>query len=198
MGIPPYSQPWSVFAADFDDDGDFDVATGNTGNGNVSILLNSGDGTFARAMNLGVGAEPMSVFGADIDADGDVDLAVANSYSDDVTILENLTKNPTDVAPNEEWGLPRSMELIQNNPNPFNSGTTIEYTVPKQAQVTIEIFNILGQKVRTLVDETKPVGTYRIEWNGVDNAGKSVSTRVYLYRFQAGDVVQTKKMLLVK
>ncbi len=57
---------------------------------------------------------------------------------------------------------------------------------------------MLGQKVRTLVNETKSAGSYRIEWNGNDNSGKPVSTGVYLYRFQAGDVVQTKKMMLIK
>jgi len=66
------------------------------------------------------------------------------------------------------------------------------------SQVTIEIFNVLGQKVRTLVNETKSAGSYRIEWNGGDDAGRPVSTGAYLYRFRAGDVVQTKKMLLLE
>jgi flagellar hook assembly protein FlgD len=64
--------------------------------------------------------------------------------------------------------------------------------------VTIEIFNVLGQKVRTLVNEMKSAGSYRTEWDGNDDAGKQVSTGVYLYRFSAGDVVQTKKMVLLK
>jgi flagellar hook assembly protein FlgD len=64
--------------------------------------------------------------------------------------------------------------------------------------VTIEIFNMLGQKVRTLVNETKSAGSYRTEWDGIDDAGKPVSTGVYLYRYSAGDVVQTKKMMLLK
>jgi flagellar hook assembly protein FlgD len=76
--------------------------------------------------------------------------------------------------------------------------TSIEYSVPSRANVTIEIFNILGQKMRTLVNESKPAGSYRIEWNGNDGTGRPVSTGVYLYRFSAGDVVLTKKMLLLK
>ena len=76
--------------------------------------------------------------------------------------------------------------------------TVIEYRLPSRAQVVIEIFNIVGQKVRTLVNETKSAGSYRIEWNGNDDTGKPVSTGIYLYRFQAGDVVQTRKMLLLK
>jgi hypothetical protein len=105
----------------------------------------------------------------------------------------------TDVEDDERGDiLPYQFELSQNYPNPFNPVTTIEYAVPSRCEVSIEIFNVLGQKVRTLVNETKTAGSCRIEWNGNDDAGKAVSTGVYLYRFQAGDVVQTKKMLLIK
>ena len=93
---------------------------------------------------------------------------------------------------------PDAFNLTQNYPNPFNPVTTIEYSVPTRTDITIEIFIVLGQKVRTLVDESKSAGEYRIEWSGSDDAGRPVSTGVYLYRFSAGDVVQTKKMLLLK
>jgi hypothetical protein len=94
--------------------------------------------------------------------------------------------------------LPTSFAITQNYPNPFNPMTTIEYSVPSRTDVTIEIFNVLGQKVRSLVRGSKSAGSYRIEWNGNDDSGKPVSTGVYLYRFQAGDMVYTKKMLLIK
>ena len=94
--------------------------------------------------------------------------------------------------------LPYQFELSQNYPNPFNPVTTIEYSLPSRTDVTIEVFNVLGQKVRTLVNETKSAGSYRTEWNGIDDAGRPISTGVYLYRFSAGDLVQTKKMLLIK
>jgi hypothetical protein len=105
---------------------------------------------------------------------------------------------PTDVAGGQEESLPSNFALSHNYPNPFNPVTTIEYSIPSRTQVTIEIFNVLGQKVQTLVDETKSAGSYRIEWNGIDDVGKPVSTGVYLYRFIADEVVQTKKMLLLK
>ncbi len=109
------------------------------------------------------------------------------------------TSVPTGVNdPPSQGNLPQRFELSQNYPNPFNPVTTISYSVASPSQVTIEVFNILGRKVRTLVDEMKQAGSYRIEWNGHDEAGKPVSTGVYLYRFSAGDVMQTKKMLLLK
>jgi hypothetical protein len=106
---------------------------------------------------------------------------------------------PTDVAeePGEE-SLPPYFDLVRNYPNPFNPSTSIEYSVPTRAHVTIEIYNVLGQRVTTLVDETKSAGNYKAEWNGTDVAGKTVSTGVYLYRFKAGDFVETKKMVLLK
>ena len=104
----------------------------------------------------------------------------------------------TDV--NEEPGssLPLKCTLSQNYPNPFNPTTAIEYAVSTRAYVTVEVFNALGQHVRTLVDEMEGAGTHRTEWNGTDAGGKTVSTGVYLYRLVAGNYVETKKMLLVK
>ncbi len=105
--------------------------------------------------------------------------------------------NTLDVSePNQV--LPSLYVLGQNYPNPFNPTTTIEYSLPSQTKVTIEVFNVIGQKVRTLVNETMSAGSYQTEWNGTDDKGSSVSTGVYLYRLSAGEVVQMKKMLLLK
>lgn len=97
-----------------------------------------------------------------------------------------------------DGALPTTFELKQNYPNPFNPVTTIEYSLTGRMNVTIEVFNVLGQKVRTLVSETKPAGSYRIDWNSVDDLGKPVASGVYLYRFQAGETTQTKKMVLLR
>jgi len=94
--------------------------------------------------------------------------------------------------------LPYRFKLSQNYPNPFNPVTNIEYNIPTRSHVTIEIYNILGQKIRTLVDETKPAGEYQTTWNGDDSNGTKVSTGIYFYRFQAGDYIETKKMILLK
>jgi hypothetical protein len=105
----------------------------------------------------------------------------------------------TDVE-DDEYGdvLPYRFELSQNYPNPFNPVTTIEYNLPRRSHVTIEIYNILGQKVRTLIDREESAGSYAITWDGRTNIGQQAATGVYLYRLQAGDHIETKKMLLLK
>jgi hypothetical protein len=94
--------------------------------------------------------------------------------------------------------LPYRFDLSQNYPNPFNPATTIEYAIPERSHVRIQVLNILGQVVATLVDTELSAGDHTAYWNGVDRYGSSVATGVYLYRFQAGEHVETKKMLLLK
>lgn len=94
--------------------------------------------------------------------------------------------------------LPYQFELTQNYPNPFNPATTIAYSVPSWSHVTIEVFNVIGQKVKTLVNESKSAGEYQVSWDGRSSSGRQVSTGVYLYRFQAGDYTESRKMLLLK
>ncbi len=95
-------------------------------------------------------------------------------------------------------GLPSRISLSQNYPNPFNPTTAIEYSLPRQSNVSIEIFDILGRNVRRLLNETKSAGMYKVMWDGTDQNGISVATGIYLYQIQANDFVQTKKMLLLK
>jgi hypothetical protein len=107
-------------------------------------------------------------------------------------------ESPTSVSDGLSPILPDSYTLAPNYPNPFNPETIIEYSLPIRAFVTIEIFNVIGQRVRTLINEPKSPGTYLVEWNGRDDAGNALSTGVYFYRLTAGEVTLTKKMLLLK
>ncbi|MGB2804995.1 MAG: FlgD immunoglobulin-like domain containing protein [Candidatus Zixiibacteriota bacterium] len=93
---------------------------------------------------------------------------------------------------------PSEFSLSQNYPNPFNPATNIEFNLPKAAHVKIDVFNIVGQRVRTLVDEEMKSGRYLADWDGKDEQGHSVSSGIYFYRMQAGDFSDMKKMLLVK
>ena len=96
--------------------------------------------------------------------------------------------------------MPKVFSLAQNSPNPFNPSTTISYSVPEgtSVQVTLKVYDIRGRLVRTLVDEVRQPGTYSVFWDGKDEAGCQVSSGVYLYRMQARDFVQTRKMVLLK
>ncbi|MCK4652915.1 MAG: T9SS type A sorting domain-containing protein, partial [Candidatus Cloacimonetes bacterium] len=94
--------------------------------------------------------------------------------------------------------IPMVTELNGNYPNPFNPETTIKYSLKEESQVKLEIFNIKGQKVRTLIDTEQDAGYYQVLWNGKDNSEKSVSSGIYFYRFKAGKYTKTEKMLLLK
>ncbi len=91
-----------------------------------------------------------------------------------------------------------SFALYPNSPNPFNPSTTISFANDRPASVKLEIFNIKGQKVRTLVDETLSAGTHRVVWDGTDELGRSVSSGLYMYRLSAPDFVKTLKMMMLK
>lgn len=88
--------------------------------------------------------------------------------------------------------------VLQNFPNPFNPSTTIAYTVAEESPVEITVFNVGGEKVTTLTNETKSAGRYNVFWDGRDESGREVSSGVYFYRLSIGDYRSTKKMLMLK
>jgi flagellar hook assembly protein FlgD len=96
---------------------------------------------------------------------------------------------------------PEGFSLSANYPNPFNPVTSIQYTVHRKQiplRTTLKIYNVRGQLVRILVDEPEQAGTYEVTWDGRDQNGDEVASGVYLYRLQAGDFNQSKKMVLMK
>ena len=100
----------------------------------------------------------------------------------------------------EEAGdiLPEQCGLDQNYPNPFNPNTRIGYALPAKSHVTISIYDILGRKIRTLIDDIKPAGNHSAEWNGRNDQGVIVSTGIYFYRLKSDGLVESKKMLFLK
>lgn len=104
----------------------------------------------------------------------------------------------TDTTGNGAPPLPSQYWVSQNYPNPFNPNTTIDYYLSQRARVTVDVYNILGQKIRRLRDRVQPAGEYRIHWDGTDANGSVVATGLYFYRFKAGDLQDTKKMVLLK
>jgi hypothetical protein len=97
-----------------------------------------------------------------------------------------------------QHGVPTEFGLSQNFPNPFNPSTVLQYQVPAATHVEISVYNILGAKVATLVNDVKEAGYYTVTWNGTGANGRTVASGVYIYRMHAGDYVTTKRMLLIK
>lgn len=93
---------------------------------------------------------------------------------------------------------PTTPFLLQNYPNPFNERTIIRFYVPDRMEVRLEIFNILGQRVKTLLEERKEEGYHQIGWDGRSQGGERVSSGLYFYRFKAGSYVESRKLVLVR
>jgi len=94
--------------------------------------------------------------------------------------------------------VPLTFALEQNHPNPFNPTTTISFSVPTAGRTNLDVFNVLGQHVRCLLDDDIEAGAHSIVWDGKDGDGHSVASGIYLYRLRAGKAVESKKMVLLK
>jgi hypothetical protein len=92
-----------------------------------------------------------------------------------------------------EEALPTEFALYQNYPNPFNPTTEISFALPNAANVKLEIFNIMGQRVATLIDQRLQAGNHSVVWDG-----SQVASGIYFYRLDAGDYVESRKMVLLK
>jgi hypothetical protein len=123
------------------------------------------------------------------------DFAVGNLnlYIDDIIVTEAVTS----IEDNNELVI-NDYRLEQNYPNPFNPTTSIPFELVKSERVRLSIFNSLGQKVRTLVNQDFSAGTHQANWDGQDDFGQTVPAGVYYYTIQAGEFTATKKMLLIK
>jgi len=106
---------------------------------------------------------------------------------------------PTAVEDEDEiTQRPSEFKLYQNYPNPFNPETKIEYTLKKTGHVTLHIYNVLGEKVKTLLDQDQPAGFYQINWDGKNDNGKPISSGIYLYKLEVNGFSEAKRMLLLK
>ncbi|UCC78830.1 MAG: S8 family serine peptidase [Candidatus Zixiibacteriota bacterium] len=120
-----------------------------------------------------------------------------NHMVDQITVPVTFHVATTGVEDNAA-GLPRDFALHQNYPNPFNPNTDVKFDLPVDCRVRLEIFNILGQKVVTVIDEDMKAGYGSVTWNGNDRSGRQVSSGVYFYKLTAGDHIFTKKMMMLK
>lgn len=94
--------------------------------------------------------------------------------------------------------LPDKVELYPNYPNPFNPVTSIGYFLPRDAEVRLDVYNLAGQVVATLVNHVESRGLHRIDWRGTSSSGRQLASGLYLYRLKADGELRTRKMLLLK
>lgn len=94
--------------------------------------------------------------------------------------------------------VPGAYALMPNYPNPFNPSTTIGYQTPRDGQVTLTVYNVLGQEIRTLVDAHQAAGSYTVMWDSKDAGGRDLTSGIYFYTLKAGDYTETRKMVLMR
>ncbi|MDH4224001.1 MAG: T9SS type A sorting domain-containing protein [candidate division Zixibacteria bacterium] len=106
--------------------------------------------------------------------------------------------NPIELVNKVEQVIPKEFSLAQNYPNPFNPITTVSYALPVDAPVKLTIYNILGQRVKTLVDDYQTAGYKQVIWDGTNENGQEVSSGIYFYQIKAGSFSKTAKMSMLK
>ncbi len=162
-------------------------------NGNVSSYTTSeSDGSYSLE-NVSSGEYTLIVESTEYENTSDngtvnVDYGTNSIASKDLYLSPSST---TDVG--KPVSTPTTYSLMQNYPNPFNPSTTIRFTIPEKVQVRLEVYNLIGQKVATLINGELNAGQYSVEFNGA-----GLTSGIYLYRIQAGNFVSVKKMLLLK
>jgi hypothetical protein len=120
---------------------------------------------------------------------------------DKLVLVDMNTQRVMNIQVNiiyEQAPVPLDYILFQNYPNPFNPSTSVKFQVPKTSDVTIKVYDMLGQEVRTLFTGEVLRGNYTVEWDGLNDAGQQMSSGSYIYRMIAGEFMQAKKMVYVK
>ncbi len=156
----------------------------------VPVDFSSGKSSAADVMVLP--ARRMATL--DINGDGTVELIIQNSETGTVQVWGGSSLS---TAVQEEIRA-AMLRLFQNYPNPFQDRTTIAYDVERPGAVTLVVYDLLGRAVRTLVDETQPVGHYQAAWDGRDAGGQPVASGTYFYRLRVGDRVSSKQAIRVR
>ena len=196
-----------MVSADLNGDGKTDLAFNNhvPRHKGTWFLTGNGDGTFQDGIFVPIPDSigdstpfltPSNLASADFDGNGQSDVVAGTTLSDSIYYI--LSDIPTGVSEVQNGSIPKRYALSQNYPNPFNASTAISFALLKAAPTTLEIYNVLGQRVVTLIDEYLSAGFKITAWDGRDHRGASVPSGVYFYQLRSGDFTQTRKMMLIK
>ena len=156
-------------------------------------LLDGGDGSKIAESDSSYKVDHFA-FG-DVDGDGEEEIVIA-----DGNILRVLELDFSTDVPEKKENLfgPHFIALGQNYPNPFNSCTTIPFALKSPAHTTLAVYNILGQKVRTLLNARRLAGNHKVVWNGENDEGETVPSGIYFYKLSSEKYSESKKMLFLK
>lgn len=164
-------------------------------------------GKFNIILNDEGAAEQLRQLGLPMDDNGVIQINEQKLPSDMLLTITELSfsseSNPVSIYEDSHVNKPEAMlpdgfELEQNYPNPFNPTTTIKFSLPEAEDVLLEVYNINGQRVKTLIDEYKSAGQHSVIWDATNSNGEKVASGIYLYRLTAGEVTTSKKMSLLK
>jgi len=181
----------------------YDFFIANLGNATLTGTITMPNGlTLGGSANYSISAHSANSFTASFYCE------TVGNYNGNIVITSNDPNHPTftipvnaDVTPNYETDMPiipLANTLYANYPNPFNPTTNISFEVKERGVISIDIFNVKGQKVRTLQNGVLNSGIYNIVWNGEDESQRNVGSGVYFYRMQTGEFTAIRKMLLLK
>ena len=194
--------------ADMDNDGDLDLVLAC--NGPNEIWLNNGSGSFTNS-GLRLGSEwTWGIDVGDFNNDGKLDVVAVNMAFDMLNtepwyiargryaeVWLNTTQTTAVENENSETHVPESIELLNNYPNPFNPTTVISYKLSASSNVKLTVHNLLGQKIKTLVNSFQHAGEHKVVWNGTDEFNDSVGSGIYFYSLSTSrGSIQRKMMLL--
>ena len=152
---------------------------------------------------LTYGRDTGNIYGANTSnfyvVNSDSNVSYISRYYDEASLQAHLNEI-TDVAKSPTFEAPDDFSLAQNYPNPFNPTTQISYRIKSLNPINVEltVYNVLGIKVRTLVNRKQTTGNYSANWDGRDDSGELLPAGLYYYKIKAGDFNQTKKMLFIQ
>ena len=188
---------WVVNTGEGTDFFHLDISSGRAWS--VEIVGSSTTGYVKSGDSVEVGVRTLVPADAEDGDSDDLTLAATSAMDGTVSSSETVTTTATGSAAGEWEGIvPGVFKLFQNYPNPFNPTTRIEFTLEQASEVRLEVYNVLGQKIKTLLDGYLPNGSHEAEWDGTTESGAKVSSGIYFYRLSTNEFSRTRKMMLMK